>query len=300
MSQQHNSVIGSSFFADDPILGRGLNKKKNQDKSDEVILTKGEDTPSNNSNDIIIIKGPDGKQFQVHRNVLIETMEQLRPNILLSISKLEPTQLTAFKSVVESLNLIKSSPEVHNLILNDIKEVLKEVKDYKPGSLAAYFIGCLTDRKFPGPIGCDPKCTASLMSDDPKFTTCDGIVLIYDEGKFSSLNDKTSTLAYIYIEGKNFKGFTNDNITQLMNAGITEAIIIYGGDPEYQEVTQKTPLVKLPQINTTLNNTLGQNEPAVSNTASDSGAGWVILIIVIIIAILLGVLLWRMYAPASI
>jgi hypothetical protein len=212
-----------------------------------------------------------------------------------SIRQLTPEHTEAFKGVMEALRLLYGSQALYDLVLTDIRNVFNDVGEIKPGTVAAFFIGCFNDDKFPGPMGCSPKCAASLPPTEgtPGYVNCDDLVLIYSGGLFSSLNEKSSSHAYIYIGDVDFQGFTSENIRELRNAGIENASLVFGNqDGTYREVSSAITVDKLP---------IGRENPVQSSsiqseeTNNNNGAGVVVLIIILVIIILLAVLLYRNY-----
>jgi hypothetical protein len=246
--------------------------------------------------DSLIINGQGGS-YKLHRNTLKETLAELKPHAHVSVRHLSPEHTEAFRSIVEALRLLHGSQSLYDLVLNDIRTVFADVKDVKPGTVAAFFIGCFSDDKFPGPMGCSPKCAASLPPSEgtPGYANCDDLVLIYSEGLFSSLNEKRSTHAYIYIGEADFTGFTSDNLRQLRDAEIENASLIFGNqDGSYREVTSALNIDQLPS-KADPPATTQQQQQDPNSTPSNAGAGVALAIIIIVIVILVIVLLVRGY-----
>lgn len=297
MSQRLGSNINSPLFMSDPVPIRTNGTQSiNNNNSDQSFLIKGDDSRSSSyhngsSNDDVLIINSQGGSFQLHRQTLKETLNDLKSQANVSVKNLSPENTESFKSIVEALRLLYGSQALYDLVLNDIRDVFADIKDIKPGTVAAFFIGCFNDDKFPGPMGCSPKCAASLPPSEgtPGYNNCDDLVLIYSEGMFSSLNEKRSTHSYIYIEDYNFSGFTTDNLRQLREAGIENASLVYGNsDGSYREVTSPLTIDQLPakSVQTTQNVT-------ETSTTSNSGAAIAFAIILIAIIILLLVVLYR-------
>lgn len=292
----------------DPVPVRRGGNQNNSNNTEHSFFVKGEDTkePAANSyervggeEDVFIVNGQNGS-FQLNRKTLKQTLAELKTQSAISIRQLSPEYTESFKSVMEALRLLYGSQALYDLVLTDIRNVFDDVKDVKPGTVAAFFIGCFNDDKFPGPIGCSPKCAASLPPTEgtPGYANCDDLVLIYSDGLFSSLNEKRSTHAYIYVEDNDFPGFSLENINQLKEAGIENASLVFGNqDGSYREVTGVLNVNQLPRRsddNMKLQQTNTQQE--VNNTSSsgdNTGAGIAFAIVIIIIIILLLVILFR-------
>ena len=238
--------------------------------------------------DVFIVEN-DGNSFKLHRKTLKENLLELKKFSHSNVRQLTAEHTESFRSVVEAMSLLHGTQALYDILLTDIRAIFSSIKDVKPGSVAAYFVGCFTDDKFSGPQGCSPKCASSLPPADgtPGYSNCEDLVLIYSEdGTFSSLNEKRSTHAYIYVESVEFAGFTKENIIQLRDAGIENSSIIFGNkDGSYREITSAMAIKQLPQ----------QSGGKVSTQSSDSNVGGVIVlsIIVAIIIFLIFVFLYR-------
>ena len=307
MSQRLGSNINSPLFMTDPVPVRRDGNHAASNNNDQSFFVKGGEQNNNNNDtyehvggeeDVFIINSQGGS-FQLHRNTLKETLTDLKSQANVSVRHLNPEHTESFRSVVETLRLLYGSQALYDLVLTDIRSVFADVKDIKPGTVAAFFIGCFNDDKFPGPMGCSPKCAASLPPAEgtPGYTSCDDLVLIYSEGLFSSLNEKHSTHAYIYIGETNFSGFSTKNIRQLKDAGLENASLIFGNqDGSYREVTSALTLDQLPRKSGSDLNQLSTEASTTQNeTNTNSGAGVVFAIIIIVIIILLLIVLYRSY-----
>lgn len=301
MSQRLGSNINSPLFMADPVPVRGGQQTNTTSNPDQSFFVKGEDGKNKGSyehvggdDDVFIINGQGGS-FQLHRNTLKETLEDLKTQAHVSVRHLSPNHTESFRSIVEALRLLYGSQALYDLVLADIRGVFNDVRDVKPGTVAAFFVGCFSDDKFPGPMGCSPKCAASLPPSEgtPGYANCDDLVLIYSEGLFSSLNEKRSSHAYIYISDPDFAGFTADNLRQLRAADIENVSLVFGNaDGSYREVTSALPIDQLPK------KAGEENALAVSQSEGDSGSnnagvGIALAIIIIIIIVLLFIVLFR-------
>lgn len=337
MSQQMISTINSSFFMADPVPIKRNGNPVTMNTVDQSFLVKGDETkdsafsntsgssfeqnsskPSgfnndsssvssyehvNGKEDVFFISNQNGS-FQLHRKTLKETLHELKSQCHVSVRQLNAEHTELFKSVVEALRLLYGSQALYDLILNDIRGIFSDVKDVRPGTVAAFFIGCFNDDKFPGPMGCSPKCAGSSLpppEGTPGYTNCDDLVLIYSDGLFSSLNEKRSSHAYIYVGSGNFNGFSNENIRQLKEAGIENASIIFGNpDGSYREVTSPLNLDQLPKKQEADNSGSNSSNSSSNVTSSEgaasgngSGAAIAFAVVLILIIIILLIVFFR-------
>jgi len=306
MSRRSGSNINSPAFMKDPVT---LDTSKNTGAaldSDKTVLIKGDKNELSDvyehvggEEDVYIIKGQ-GTSFQLHRKTLKETLNELKTHSHVSIKHLKPEHAESFRSIVDALRLLYGSQALYNLILTDIKSVFSDVKDIKPGTLAAFFIGCFHDNKFPGPLGCSPKCASSLTPPDgtPGYNACEDLVLIYLDGTFNSLNEKKTQHAYIYVGEGQFLGFTAENIKQLADAGIVTVTLIYGNvDGSYREMANSVKLDLLPikNVKTVSSKVSTNSSDSTSSSSSSNSTAAVVFIIVILIILILLVLLAYAY-----
>lgn len=311
MSQRlGSSTISSPLFMADPVPVRRNGSSSASQESNQSFFVKGDEpkdggagayTHVGGDEDVFIINGQGGA-YQVHRQSLKDTLAELKPQAHVSVRHLSNEHTEAFRSIVEALRLLHGSSALYDLVLNDIRSVFADIRDVKPGTVAAFFIGCFNDDKFPGPMGCSPKCAASLPPAEgtPGYANCDDLVLIYSEGLFSSLNEKRSAHAYVYIGDTDFAGFSADNIRQLRDAGIENASLIFGNqDGSYREVTSALSIDQLPRKSETIVGASQVSSSQVSDAvnSTSSGAGIALAIIIIIIVVLLLVILYRTYNP---
>lgn len=308
MSHRLGSNINSPLFMTDPVPGRRPENHTgfNNNHSLDSFYVKGEETKETTADsyehlggkeDVFIINSQGGA-FQLHRNTLKQTLSELKTQAGVSIRQLTPEHTEAFRGVMEALRLLYGSQALYDLVLTDIRNVFNDVSEIKPGTVAAFFIGCFNDDKFPGPMGCSPKCAASLPPTEgtPGYVNCDDLVLIYSGGLFSSLNEKSSSHAYIYIGDVDFQGFTSENLRELRNAGIENASLVFGNqDGTYREVSSSLPVDQLPITRENPVQASLQSSIQSSEDTNNNGAGLVVFIIILVIVVLLAVMLYRYF-----
>jgi len=299
-----SSTINSPLFMSDPVPVRRSGNMNSVQETNQAFLVKGDDATDSSvgtythvggDEDVFIVNGETpGSSYKLHRQSLKDTLAELKPHANVSVRHLSNELTESFRSVVDALRVLHGSSALYDIVLNDIKTIFSDVKDVKPGTVSAFFIGCFNDDKFPGPMGCSPKCAASLPPAEgtPGYSSCDDIVLIYAEGLFSSLNEKRSQHAYIYIGDKDFVGFSSDNIKQLKEAGIENSSLIFGNqDGSYREVTSSLNIDQLPRKEE-------PESPQVSQQQNNNntGAGIALAVIIILIVVLLFAIMYRNYS----
>lgn len=242
MHKRQRSNVNSSLFMQDPVPAR---ESKKTPKTEEKFYVKGDDDA-----DTLLVKNQEGS-YQVHRNHLRETLKELKIHHNKAVKDLDPASTDLFRSVVEAVRLLYGSQSIYDLVLKDIHSVFSDIKSVAPGTVAAFFVGCFSDDKFPGPVGCSPKCASSLPPTEgtPGYASCEDLVLVYSKGAFHSLNEKRTEHCYIYVEDSDFKEFSEANIRQLKDAGVVSVTLIFGNEKgDYKEVKDKLEIGNLPMI----------------------------------------------------
>lgn len=291
MSKNRNNVKYSLFMSD-PIPPKNTKVSSHNNKNTNLFIKgKNDDTfeLKKGHDNIYIVKTSDNKRIEFDRNGFYGMIKELKKYSHTPITILENSQKEDFSKVMSAIGMLYKTGKLYELIHNDIESVFDDVKKVIPGTIAAYFIGCSSNDNFAGPMGCNPKCAASLVpgGKDPNEYGCDDLVLMYeDDGTFSSLNRKISQHTYIYIGNTNFKGFTETNIKELNDANISSATLVYGKDDgKYGEPINAMSINQLPLISQT------------ETTTSDDNGAWILFtIIIVIIIILLLIMLYQLYA----
>jgi hypothetical protein len=289
MSRRARTNINSELF----VLSEESqhDSTSNNSTEDDVIIIKG-DISTLGSEDVVqvidngetlSVKNKAGT-YQFNRKVLKTNLTELKKESSTLVRALSSQHMESFRSVVEALRMLYGSQPSYDQVIKDIKAVFSDVKDVKPETVAAFFMGCFTDEKFPGPAGCSPKCTASLPPAEgtPGYASCEDLVLIYSaDSTFSSLNEKRSQHAYIYVDHPDFKGFSDHDVKQLKGAGIEKASLIFGNeDGSYREITGVNLVDQLPR-----------NAVTVKQASNASSAGGAIAFSIIVIAFILVLLI---------
>lgn len=220
--------------------------------------------------DIYLVHTKD-KTYELHRKRLIKTLKELHQYANLQISQLNDDQTELLSSTIEITRILYNTNALKDLVLKDIREIYGHIKNPVPGTVGAFFIGCFNNDDFDGPIGCNPRCAASMLKCSDNITfECGDMILIYSNHQFKPLNEKVTTHAYIYIDDDKFVKFSHHELGQLNKSGVKSVTMIYGNpDGSYREIT---------------------NEIILDYGCLDdsSNIGWIVLIIILVILLLLG------------
>lgn len=221
--------------------------------------------------DIYLVHTKD-RSYELHRKRLVKTLKELHQYAHIQISQLNEEQTELLSSTIETTRILYNTNALKDLVLKDIREIYGHIKNPVPGTVGAFFIGCFNNDDFDGPIGCNPRCAASMLKchDDHVTFECGDTILIYSNRQFKPLNNKVTTHAYIYIDDDKFVKFNNHELGMLNRSGVKSVTMIYGNpDGSYREITNEIQL-------------------DYSCLDDSSNIGWIVLIIILVILLLLG------------
>jgi hypothetical protein len=292
----------------DPVPARKIDNIANSALNDRSIFIKGDSdsTPSyeqmGGSEDVFFVRGGDSS-FEFDRSAFYETLLDLKYQANVQVKDLHDDYTESFRGVVDALKLLYTVPSLYAIATEDIKKVFGDVKNIRPGSIGAFFIGCFNVDDSNLPLGCNPKCVSALPPAEGTvgYSNCEDLVLMYSDGQFSALNEKSSPHAYIYVDGK-FDGFTEADKNKLKNQAHIDKVTLIFGDATGNYTEISTP-ISVDDLKVTDNPSqslqVQQNSvtPAetTDNTSNNSSKGVAVAftIIIILIIVLLIVIFYR-------
>jgi len=260
------------------------------------VIEKGTDHPfqrSKNSEgeDVIVLKGDGGhgEDLAINLNNIKASLSRLYKHRHSFIKDLKGDLHTEFRGMVDIIHILYSSAaydHLHEIIV----KVFGEVNEVTPGTIGAYFAGCLVRTDFADNPGCSAVCAGAVPrgKGTPGWELCGKLAILYDaHGSFTTLNnvdDKRE--AYIYIpEGVHFERFKSAELDALRGHGVEKAKIVrYSRDGRaYHEISGQ--FTELGSVSTHSSN---------QDQSSSSAAFWVIALpLIILILIALG---WYAYS----
>jgi len=242
-------------------------------ESDNVTEIKNESAyyeKISEKDDIYLVHTKD-RSYELHRKRLIKTLKDLHQYAHLSISQLDVQQTELLASTIETTRVLYNTNALKDLVLKDIQEIYGHIKNPIPGTVGAFFIGCFNNDDFKGPLGCNPRCAASILKCDGVTFECGDTILIYSKNQFKPLNNKVTTHAYIYIDDDKFVKFNKYQLGLLNKSGIKSVTMIYGNpDGSYREITNEIQLDY--------------------HECDNNNIGWIVLIIILALLIILGLI----------
>ena len=251
------------------------------------VQSSSDSSPKFSSDQNVFNVNTGNESLQFHRDSLRDSLQELKQYSHTYLINLDAEHTALLTSIGEVLRILYGTKVLYDLVLSDIRSYFADVTNIKPGTVASFFVGCFNDSTFTGPVGCSPKCVASLQPTEgtPGYYNCEDLVLIYSNSTFNSLNDKHSTHAYIHIEDVSFQGFIPSNIKQLRDAGVEKVSLAYTNpDGSYREITSPLSLDKVP-MSAISPSTVDSSDTTPPPSSSGGVAIAIILIILIILLI---------------
>lgn len=207
------------------------------------------------SSSSIQMKGQ-GDDVRINIDELDNTIKYLRQYHNILIKDLKGDALEKLKYLIQQV-LILYETQNHSILCQLIKKYFGGLEKIKPGTVAAYCYGCLTETTMSDlNPECSPICSGSIPSEEGT-NTCENTVLVasYDGKNYNiRINNRGSTeegreTAYMFIDCltmKMFHGFTDDEKRELKSWGLRN-LILYGykdNGKEYIKLVEKQPIDK--------------------------------------------------------
>lgn len=158
------------------------------------------------------------------------------------------------------------SPDIKNLIdeqgriisickrIQIYETMIKIIKKYftnetvEPGTVEAFFHGCMISSKFPGNPSCSAVCAGNVPPphQTPGWERCKENVFLMINGKLDTrLLIKSSSHAIVHVTEGDYIGFTKENIELFRDLKITHVSVNIISDDDYIEHGVKIPIEKL-------------------------------------------------------
>jgi len=275
-SSSSSEELSSNYFSNGP---------SNSSNNNNYTEKGGNYSTSTDSHGIVTSQGGSKVSIDTARTRVM--IESLVPFGDVQVTALKDEAYKNFHDLFKISSSIYKTP-IYNKIYDQVKDAFYDrYPNPIPGSVAAFFIGCIvTTGNFKGPAGCDPRCTGSMAlpaASSKKCNKCEDISLVCDEnGHIRPLNNiKNSEKAYVVVLGKNFKGFSKNQIRELEIKGVKKVSFMRFYDGKYHQQTDFMDICDLPKNN-------------CNNDSSSLSTGVIvgIVIFVIVALIVLGFLFY--------
>ena len=255
------------------------------------------------------------------------TLHYLRNIADKSIKTLSPTDNTNFRYIIDIVSHLYNSEHCSQLI-DLVKEYFNDLTNAKPGTVGAYFAGCLIDnisltKLSISPI-CAPTCLNSVSNScnvgPEKWSFCDHTVIwayLYNKSesatdlnftdiKFTILNkieNSNKALVFIHLNSPNsYPGFSESekNYLKSLKISFVRLIGFYSSGNRYIDLTTWIPIdeIKSRIVITPTQSQLKQEfETNTDPLAPNTNIALVLLIIFVLLVLLF--FIWRISAQYS-
>jgi len=265
--------------------------------------------------EIIVIKGSDENEvIKINLEDIRSRLDRLREHSHMQLRSLTGTNADDYRALVHYTQLLYDT-EAYKIYYDEVKSRFSDLSSIEPGTIGAYFGGCLTPSNFNESPGCSLICAGSMpppKSDLPKeneFSSenrpsippnffCQYTVLwaIYDNDKGSlyftplHVTQKEDVIVFIdplTLPGKTFTGLTDEEKVSLSHYGAKRVNLVqYASDSKtYNELLGGF---------TELENIPSRVEEIVNEGYQTTGSSNNLLIVVLILLVLVAVFIgWK-------
>lgn len=276
--------------------------------------TKGPTDKAKRNTEVAVTKGLDGNDvFTIELNGIVQRLQRLRANANRNIKSLTGQLKDDFQALAYYVQLLYDSPE-YEVLYSRIRTIFGDLTELRPGTIGAYFGGCLNRNPTMG--SCALTCVDAAPSSDADFRFCDTLVLwaVWDGRSYQISPINAGTIpndrrrqAYIFLEVADygqFPGFTEAEKATIRRFGVEEVQFVrYTQDGrQYQRLSAGFIELDSPLIRVRGVDPLGTNgEPVrngsdvvvVTHSGGDNagvvvagGNGGMVLVIVLVVILL--------------
>lgn len=327
LAHRHRSTISSSLFTNIPTPSRNI--RAIWDDNRAGVVTKGPKGPKgegengnfqrfrdNHGEEIIVLKG--SEYLTINLDNIRTTLHGLLPYCKTKVTNLPKEASDALSDIITVAQCIYETPPAYECLQEVILSVFHDCAQSspEPGTVGCFLIGCFCSNDTDESMGCSPCCAGSFPPalGTPGFSFCPRPVILFDGETFRSLHDVADdrSMALVYVEVEDFKGFTSEQCSQLASHGVKKVKIVRthkspGENQDRREGTiqEQTDFINLTDLclkgkngRNGVNGVNGANELSsmIPTAVSSPGGSGGVLIIILLIALALVILFfaWKM------
>ncbi len=203
----------------------------------------------------IVMKG-DGEPIDRSIEELDTILTDLRKNANVNIKDLNGTLQQRYRQAVAYVSMLYDT-DYYPALSEVVSRKFGDIETFQPGTVGAYFGGCLVQRPIRGVSpGCTPTCAGSAPPSDEHaartgWSPCEQNVVLatmidgrYNFSRLNTIDDRKD--AILYIDQPTFTGFTAGEKRKLSQLGIDEVLILSYQDNQYKELLQLTHVGRIP------------------------------------------------------
>lgn len=278
-----------------------VDNKKLYLKGGQTVVERNVNSQGQNILSVRGIGEDPNKTLELNLDDIKSTLTELKANQARFIKALDTNLKAKFDSIVVTIHALYDTP-AYEFVHERIQAVFGDIKVATPGTIGAYFTGCMLQTNFSGNPGCSAVCASGVPPPKTSSTWpfCDKLTILYDGDRvFHTLNTvNNASEAFIFMpDTLLFKGFTQAESNQLKALGVTKVKLTkYASNgTQYQDLIndfvplEQTVLQENPNPNPT-------NEPKPKSSSSDSSAAnATVAILIILLIILIIAIIWQVY-----
>lgn len=301
-------------------------------KYEKMVTSKKDqmETPYSESseNSEEIVTKDDDEILKIDLNRLESDLSELRENDYRMIRDLDGELNNKFKRMVSYVHLLYDTDH-YNILYDLVKSKFSDLNDIKPGTIGAYFGGCLADVNINNiPSSCTPITVRSMPPpksyiNETGWSFCDNNIIWAEKvliGNQSDVNafkyiftvlnsipDSKKGLVFINeTVPSQFMGFTEDEKDTISKMNIDDVKIIgYNSNGrEYIDITPdhvplstiKTRLYISPNEKDQINVPFNDNNEVISKNSSTTSSNTGMILLLIIVILILVFFIWRMWS----
>lgn len=188
------------------------------------------------SRSITIHSGVAGDVGNIDWEGIKSDLDSIVPRGTQQIRALDKDDDAKFKRLVTRVRSVYESPDEYDKLQKMVVESFGKQADIKPGTVNAYFVGCLADSKIQ-PKGCNPLCAGAMplareavgnnsFCEYPVFVaeTVNGRSVIT---KMSTVEDMSKAIVYVDASSSDdFSGFTEEERSALSSQGVESVKLV--------------------------------------------------------------------------
>lgn len=228
---------------------------------------------------------------KVDTSKIEEILKILRKHQHEYIKNLDENTKKVYKKFVSMARCLQGT-EAYKVFYSIVYKCFKDEKGAKPGTLLAYFQGCMIKNgkkdvfctnscinglKPPGNNRCEYKVFMTKLTDDN----------LYD---FALVQDSDNEKAIVYISNcnsiKHFKGFSKEEIEKLQEHNVSKVKIKSTSDKHCEDIEITNDFIDLEKVKT---------DVTIKNNSDDNNNNTALIVVLIILILIILFIGWRIF-----
>lgn len=192
-------------------------------RSDQPVIAKGD------SHDHKLQKRKEPEVITVNLDDIRQRLDHLHTVASKQIRSLSGQELDDYQALVRYMRLLYDT-DAYRVYYDQVRQKFEDITSVEPGTVAAFFIGCVPSHAGTSPAGCSATCAGSMPPPPDALGSshafCPHTVALaiatpngYDIRSLYEGDNKSEMVLYVDTRGKDFHGFSEDEKAQLGKYG---------------------------------------------------------------------------------